>query len=107
MNFGEQFTNNDYWVGPQCMQFGNFKVFRWKNEFNYLVLSNKIDVDVVLIPNINVLNLQNLKNQVNFKTLIIESNIPDYKLKKWLVEAKALNINCIKLKNNPAHMINL
>lgn len=107
MNFGEQFTNNDYWVGPQCMQFGNFKVFRWKNEFNYLVLSNKIDVDVVLIPNINVLNLQNLKNQVNFKTLIIESNIPDYKLKKWLAEARELDINCLTLKKINAHIVQL
>lgn len=104
---GEQFTNKNYWAGSQFMQFGNFKVLWWKNEFNNLALSNKIDVDVVLIQNLRILNLQNLKNQVNFKTLIIESNIPDYKSEKWLAEAKTLNINCIKLKNNPAHIINL
>lgn len=107
LSLGEQFTNKNYWAGSQFMQFGNFKVLWWKNEFNNLALSNKIDVDVVLIQNLRILNLQNLKNQVNFKTLIIESNIPDYKSEKWLAEAKTLNINCIKLKNNPAHIINL
>jgi competence protein ComEC len=107
LSLGEQFTTKDYWAGPQFMQFGNFRVLRWDNEFNNLVLSNKMDADVVLVKNINVLNLQNIKNQVNFKTLIIESNIPDYKLEKWLTEAKALNINCIKLKKNFAHVIKL
>jgi competence protein ComEC len=107
LSLGEQFTTKDYWAGPQFMQFGNFRVLRWDNEFNNLVLSNKMDADVVLVKNINVLNLKNLKDQVNFKTLIIESNIPDYKLEKWLAEAKALNINCIKLKKNPAHVIKL
>ena len=107
LSLGEQFTNKNYWAGSQFMQFGNFKVLRWDNEFNNLVLSNKMDADVVLVQNLRILNLQNLKNQVNFKTLIIESNIPDYKSEKWLAEAKTLNINCIKLKNNPAHIINL
>lgn len=104
---GKQFTNKDYWAGSQFMQFGNFKVLRWNNEFNYLVLSNKIDVDVVLVPNINVLNLQNLKNQVNIKTLIFESNIPDYKLKNWLVEARELDLICLTLSKSPAYILKL
>jgi competence protein ComEC len=104
---GEQFTNNEYWAGSQFMQFGNFKVLRWKNEFNNLVVANKIEVDVVLIQNLKVLNLQNLKNQVNFKTLIIESNIPDYKSKKWLAEARKLDVNCLTLKKNPAYIVKL
>jgi competence protein ComEC len=107
LNLGEQFTNKDCWAGSQFMQFGNFRVLRCINEFNNLALSNKIDVDVVLVQNLKILNLQNLKNQVNFKILIIESNIPDYKLKKWLAEARALDINCLALKKNPAYIVKL
>lgn len=107
LSFGNIFQTNNYWVESEFMQFGNFRVMRWKNEFNNLVLSNKIDVDVVLIRNLKNLNLQNLNNQVNFKTLIIESNIPDYRINKYLEEAKKLNINCFSLKKTPSYIVQL
>lgn len=94
-----------YCLGVEFMQFGNFRVIRWKNDFNNLALSNKIDVDVVLIQNIKFTDLSNLKKRVNFKTLILESDIPDYTIQKYLEEAKKLNINCLSLKKNPAYVV--
>jgi len=100
-------SGDRYWLGVEFMQFGNFRVIRWKNEFNNLALSNKIDVDAVLIQNIKFTDLSNLKKRVNFKTLILESDLPDYTIQKYLEEAKKLNINCLSLKKNPAYIVEM
>jgi competence protein ComEC len=103
----KQQSGNRYCLGVEFMQFGNFRVIRWKNDFNNLALSNKIDVDVVLIQNIKFTDLSNLKKRVNFKTLILESDIPDYTIQKYLEEAKKLKINCLSLKKNPAYIVEM
>jgi competence protein ComEC len=107
LSLEDQISCENYWLGDNFMQFANFKVIRWKNEFNHLALSNKIDVDVVLISNMKTINFQYLINQVDFKILIFESNIPEYKTKKWLEESKKLNINSLSLNKNPAYIVKL
>jgi competence protein ComEC len=108
LKFEKQVQDDSYYLATDFMQFGNFRVLRWKNEFNELALSNKIDVDIVLVQkNIKNINLNNLKNRVNFETLIFESNIPDYKINKYLEEAKKLNINCISLQKKPAYIVKM
>jgi competence protein ComEC len=108
LKFERQVQDDSYYLATDFMQFGNFRVLRWKNEFNEVALSNKVDVDIVLVQkNIKNINLNNLKNRVNFETLIFESNIPDYKINKYLEEAKKLNINCISLQKKPAYIVKM
>ncbi|WP_291399455.1 ComEC/Rec2 family competence protein [Daejeonella sp.] len=108
INFEKHLQKESYYLATDFMQFGNFRVLRWKNEFNELALSNKIDVDIVLVQkNIKNINLINLKNRVNFKTLIFESKIPDYKINKYLEEARKLNINCISLQKKSAYIVKM
>jgi competence protein ComEC len=108
INFEKQLQDESHYLATDFMQFGNFRVLRWKNEFNELALSNKIDVDIVLVQkNIKNINLNNLKNRVNFKTLIFESNIPNHKINKYLEEAKKININCISLQKKPAYIVKM
>jgi competence protein ComEC len=108
INFEKQLQDESHYLATDFMQFGNFRVLRWKNEFNDLALSNKIDVDIVLVQkNIKNINLNNLKNRVNFETLIFESNIPDHKINKHLEEARKLNINSISLQKKPAYIVKM
>ena len=103
----KQGSGYHYWLGVEFMQFGNFRLIRWKSDFNNLALSNKIDVDAVLIPNTKFTDLSNLKKRVNFKSLILESDIPDYTIQKYMEEAKKLNVNCLSLKKNPAYIVEM
>ena len=42
-----------------------------------------------------------------FKSVIIDSSNPEYKIKAWLREAKSLKITCISLKKYPAYIVKL
>lgn len=107
LTLAKHFQTKTFLFMSECMQFGNFKVLRWKNEFNDLALSNKIDVNIVLVPNLKNIDLRKIQKQVKFNTLIFESNIPDFKIKKCLEEAKQLKINYISLHKNPAYIVKL
>jgi len=103
----KQFSGVNYWSDSDFMQFGNFRILRWRNEFNRLFLKKKIKVDMLLLSKGTAQELQYIKNRVDFKTIVIDSSNPEYKIKAWLRDAKILNITCISLKKYPAYIVKL
>ncbi|SDL69243.1 competence protein ComEC [Daejeonella rubra] len=103
----QQFSGINYWSDSDFMQFGNFRILRWRNEFNNLLLNRRIEVDMLLLSKGAAQELQYIKERVDFKTVIIDSSNPEYKIKAWLREAKNLDISCISLKKYPAYIVKL
>lgn len=103
----QHFSGVNYWSDSDFMQFGNFRILRWRNEFNNLLLNKRIEVDMLLLSKGTAQKLQYIKERVDFKTAIIDSSNPEYKIKAWLKEAKNLGITCISLKKYPAYIVKL
>ena len=103
----QQFSGSNYWSDSDFMQFGNFRILRWRNEFNMLVLNKRIVVDLLLLSKGSAQELRNIRELVDFKSVIIESSNPEYKIEAWLSEAKRLKISCISLKKFPAYIVKL
>jgi competence protein ComEC len=103
----KQFSGSNYWSDSDFMQFGNFRILRWRNEFNKLVLNKRIAVDLLLLSKGSAKGLRYISEVVDFKSVIIDSSNPEYKIKAWLREAKSLKITCISLKKYPAYIVKL
>ena len=103
----QQFSGSNYWSDSDFMQFGNFRILRWRNEFNMLVLNKRIVVDLLLLSKGSAQELRNIRELVDFKSVIIDSSNPEYKIEAWLSEAKRLKITCISLKKFPAYIVKL
>jgi competence protein ComEC len=103
----KQFSGSNYWSDSDFMQFGNFRILRWRNEFNKLVLNKRIAVDLLLLSKGSAKGLRYISEVVDFKSVIIDSSNPEYKIKAWLSEAKSLKITCISLKKYPAYIVKL
>jgi len=103
----QQFSGATYWSDSDFMQFGNFRVIWWRNAFNRFLLYKKIKVDLLILSKGAEQKLKNIKELVDFKTVIIESSNPEYKIEAWQNEAKSLNISCISLKKYPAYIVKL
>ena len=103
----KQFSGSNYWSDSDFMQFGNFRILRWRNEFNKLVLNKRIAVDLLLLSKGSAKGLRYISEVVDFKSVIIDSSNPEYKRKAWLREAKSLKITCISLKKYPAYIVKL
>jgi len=103
----QQFSGSNYWSDSDFMQFGNFRILRWRNEFNKLVLNKRIAVDLLLLSKGSTQGLRYMSEIVDFKSIIIDSSNPEYKIEAWLSEAKSLKISCISLKKYPAYIVKL
>jgi competence protein ComEC len=103
----ENFSGASYWSDSDFMQFGNFRILKWKNEFYKLIPNKKIEVDVLILSEGTAQELRYIDERVDFNTLILDSSNPEYKIKAWLREAKLLNIRCISLKKSPAFIVKL
>jgi len=104
---GQQFSGANYWSDSDFMQFGNFRILRWRNEYNKLIINKKIEVDILLLSKGKAQELRNISEMVDFKTLIIDSSSPEYKIEALQNEAKRLKISCISLKKYPAYIVKL
>jgi len=103
----QQFSGSNYWSDSDFMQFGNFRILRWRNEFNKLVINKRIAVDLLLLSKGSTQGLRYISEVVDFKSIIIDSSNPEYKIQAWLSEAKSLKISCISLKKYPAYIVKL
>jgi competence protein ComEC len=103
----QQFSGTNYWSDSDFMQFGNFRILRWRNDFNKFIPNKKIGVDLLLISKGSAQRLRYIREVVNFKSVIIDSSNPQYKIEAWLKEAKSLKISCISLKKVPAYIVKL
>ena len=74
----QQFSGSNYWSDSDFMQFGNFRILRWRNEFNMLVLNKRIVVDLLLLSKGSAQELRNIRELVDFKSVILDSSNPEY-----------------------------
>ena len=92
---------------PDFLQFGDYRVVRWTPDFNYLVFSQRLKVNAVMISQNPKTDLQNILKFIDFDVLLIDATNPDYRIKKWQNEASQLKIPVHVLKKNPAFNIKL
>ncbi len=99
---GESYYSVDFCQQKCLMQFGGLKVMRWGPEMNGQSLNRMIKTDILLLSGNPVLKLKDLVGSVSFKRLLIDGTNPDYKIKKWILEARSLALPYHVLKKNRA-----
>ena len=103
----KQFYGTNYWSDSDFMQFSNFRILRWRNEFEKLNPNKRIVVDMLLLSKGTAQDLQYINEKVDFKTVMLDASNPEYKIEAWIKQAKILNIRCISLKKYPAYIVKL
>lgn len=102
------FTNFDQeTVGIKFIQLGDFKMLRWNKEFLRYSFQSKTSLDAVLISHDMVWELKDILARFQVKLILIDGTNSDYKVERWLEEAKRLKIRCYSLKKKPAYVVKL
>lgn len=103
----ERSSGNSYWFDSNFMQFGDFKILRWNKTFDNLTVAGKLNVNAVLLSGNPSCKLSDIRECVNFETILIDGTNSDYKIRGWLMEAGKLNVRCYILKKYPAYIVKL
>lgn len=106
-NFGQNISGHNFKMGMNFIQFGNFKLLRWNKDWNKCTFQSDIQFDAVLISNDAVWNLKDIMTRFQVKMILIDGTNSDYRIRKWLIEAKRLKIRSYSLKKNPAYIVKL
>ncbi len=99
---GESYYSADFCQQKCLLQFGGLTVIRWGPEMNGQSLNRMIKTDILLLSGNPVLKLKDLVGSVSFKRLLIDGTNQDYKIKKWILEARSLALPYHVLKKNSA-----
>ncbi|HEY1010894.1 MAG TPA: hypothetical protein VGE58_12320, partial [Daejeonella sp.] len=99
--------DDSYAIAPNFYQFADYRILRWNKNLDKLCFSTILKIDAVLISGSPNTTVENIRASLRFNRLIIEANNPDYKVKKWVSEAKLLNLRCDVLKRRGALVIDL
>jgi competence protein ComEC len=102
LNPGADYYSSDFCQQNNRMQFAALKVFRWSPALNYKLFDRIIETDIILLSGNPVIRLKDLVQKANFSQLLIDGTNPDYKIKKWMEEARTLAIPLHVLKKNKA-----
>ncbi len=86
----------------QFAQFNNSKIAFIRKNSDIAIPSGKLTLNYVVVSGGYDLDMNNLKNAFNFDTLIFDSSVPDYKLKKWEAQCKQLNLHFYSVKRQGA-----
>lgn len=106
-NNSDVFTGIDYFGDQNYYQFGAYRLMLWNKNLDNADFSKKLSVDAVLITGNPRITIKGIASHIDFERIIIDSNNPDYKIDKWVVEANELNQSFYVLKKNPALIVNL
>ena len=93
-------------VQKQFVQFNNCRIAFIKNDRDMPSFSDKLNLNCVIVSGSYKLDMLSLKNAFNFDTLVFDSSVPDYKLKKWEAECKQLNLHYYNVKTQGAYIKN-
>lgn len=85
--------------------FNNYKILLLDSSFNNKSIINFPKFEAVWLHNNPKINLEDLKNQLKFNTLILDATNKDYKIKKYESEAKKVSLSTKILKKNKAYLI--
>jgi competence protein ComEC len=87
-------------------QFNNNRIAFIKQNSDVPAGTSKLNLHCLVISGSYGLDMSSLKNAFNFDTLIFDSSVPDYKLKKWEEECKQLNLHYYNVKAQGAYIEN-
>ena len=90
----------------QFIQFNNCKIAFIQQNTDLLCSANKLNLHCLVVSGEYSLDMLSLKNAFNFDTIIFDSSVPDYKLKKWEAECKELNLHYYSVKTQGAYIEN-
>jgi competence protein ComEC len=90
----------------QFAQFNNSKIAFIKQNSDLPSFSNKLNLHCIVISGGYDLDMVSLKNAFNIDTLIFDSSVPDYKLRKWEMECQQLNLKYYSVKTQGAYIEN-
>ncbi|MEJ7694991.1 ComEC/Rec2 family competence protein [Daejeonella sp.] len=103
----ETFSEDSYAADRNFYQFGSCRIFRWDKSFDNTEFTKALAVDVVLISGNPRTSIRQIAACLSFKRIIIDANNPDYKIDRWVVEAKGMGYKYYVLKKSPALIVNL
>ena len=107
LNIDSTIREDSYWSDTNFMQFGKFRVLRWDRKISLPKSGKRLRVDILVLSHNPVQKLADINVFVEFKKILIEPTISDYKIRSLLSEAAKLNVSAYVLKKSPAYIINL
>jgi len=93
-------------IQKQFVQFNNCRVAFIKQNADVPTVSNKVNLHCIVVSGSYGMDILSLKNAFNFDTIIFDSSVPEYKLKKWEVECKELDLHYYNVKVQGAYIEN-
>ena len=87
-------------------QFNNYRIAFIKQNTGLPSPTNKLNLHCIIVSAGYDLDMLSLKNAFNFDTIIFDSSVPDYKLKKWEAECRQLNLHYYNVKTQGAYIEN-
>lgn len=98
-------TMNHLSKKEQQMVFGQFKVLLLDSSFDFKKIEQLPHFDLVWIHKGFKKNLIELRQEVLFDRIIIDSSVKDYQLKRYAAEANKIGLNFHILKKNNSYLI--
>ena len=102
-----KFSGKTYFGEKNFYQFAGYRIFKWDREFEDVKFTGTLNVSAVLISGSPKVSLEDIQSCMDFKIIIIDANNPDYKIKRWVEDAKKMQIPYYVLKKNPALIVNV
>ncbi len=90
----------------QFVRFNNSKIAFIRKNSDVVLSTKKLTLHAVVISAGYDLDITTLKNAFTFDTLIFDSSVPEYKLKKWEAECRLLNLHYHSVKTQGAFIEN-
>ena len=105
--FAQETDGINFKQNKNFIQLGNFKMLKWNKDLLGYSFQSETSLDAVLISHDNVWDLKDILARFHVKLILIDGTNSDYKIRRWLAEAKRLKIRCYSLKKKPAYVIKL
>lgn len=99
--------NQNFLIKNNFIQFHDLKFVLINQNFSERKSERKLKVDYLLISGSPKISIEELKEIFDFKQIIFDSSNSNSAIKKWLEEAKNLNVNCYSVIHNGAFIIDL
>lgn len=101
------FSGDSYAGDMNFYQFADFRILKWTKSFDDFEFTKTINVSAVLISGNPNITIEKIVSCVEFSRIIMDANNSDYKIKRWIADAKKMNLPYYVLKKSPALIVNL
>ena len=101
INQGDSFRGNNLLISDNIIQFNNKSLLIYSEDQS---LVDSITIDLIYIRNNTRIELQKVRNNVQFKKIIVDASNSDWYIKEIEKEAEIIGIPVYILKNNFAYV---